>query len=111
MIAIYKGELQIASILVDKGANKYSQDVNGLNALHYAVDSNKIESVKFCLELFEDINCQDHSGYTPLIRAGILNISENIISLLLKKGADRYIKDKQGFDFDKHKYLNQILSS
>lgn len=70
MISVYNGYLDIASLLIEKGANKNSKDINGLSVLHYAVDSNRSDAVKFCLEFVQDINQRDNNGWTPLLRAG-----------------------------------------
>lgn len=118
MISIYNGFLDIASLLIEKGANKYTKDINGLNILHYAVDSNILQSVKFCLEILEDTDLKDNKGWTPLLRAGrfynncnysvntffsaLVNASQDIIQLLLARGANRDIKDNLGFDFQRH---------
>lgn len=71
MFAIIKGHLQIASILIDKGADIQAKDVNGLNSLHYAVDSNDLKNLTFCIQHFSNLDCQDNNGWTPLIRAGL----------------------------------------
>ncbi|XP_050304751.1 fibronectin type 3 and ankyrin repeat domains protein 1-like isoform X2 [Anthonomus grandis grandis] len=70
MFAIYRGELQAATLLMDKGASIYCQDINGLTILHYAVDSNELNNVKFAIDCKVDINMQDNSGWSPLLRAG-----------------------------------------
>lgn len=70
MVAVSSEALNIAAFLVDKGCNTKAQDVNGLNILHYAVDSNNIESVKFCLQQDIDVNKTDRNGWTPLHRSG-----------------------------------------
>lgn len=71
MVAIYSGKLQMASILVDKGADVTATDINGLTALHYAVDSGILDNVKFALNLGLDVNCKDNKKWTPLLRAGV----------------------------------------
>ncbi|KAJ8917849.1 hypothetical protein NQ315_010762 [Exocentrus adspersus] len=111
MIAVYIGKLQMASILVDKGAVTTATDVNGLNVLHYAVDSGSIENVKFALNLGLDVNCKDNKQWTPLLRAVILNISEEIINLLLANGADVKNKDKNGFNFETHRYIASLYQT
>lgn len=70
MVAVYTGKLQMASILIDKGADVTATDINGLNVLHYAVDSNSLENVTFALNLGLDINYKDNKKWTPLLRAG-----------------------------------------
>lgn len=74
MISMYKGLIQIATLLIDKGANLNATDINQMTALHYAVDSNLIESVRFAVEAGCDLNKKDNKGWTPLLRAGTYNI-------------------------------------
>ncbi|XP_066258220.1 fibronectin type 3 and ankyrin repeat domains 1 protein-like [Euwallacea similis] len=107
MFAIYKGELQAALFLLEKGARTSDTDINGLNIVHYAVDSNDLMNLEFALEYHLDINIQDFNGWTPLVRAVILNCSEEIIKYLLTHGADTHIKDKMGFDYWKHVDINK----
>lgn len=70
MVAIFKGELEIAQFLIDKGANVDFCDINNLNILHYAVDSNLLSSVIFGIKLVTDLDLKDSSGWTPLMRGG-----------------------------------------
>lgn len=70
MMSLFYGHLKIAQFLVDKGANINLKDVNGLTALHYAVDSNILASVEFILMRISDVNVQDNQGWTPVLRAG-----------------------------------------
>lgn len=70
MISIYSGYLDIATLLIEKGANKYAQDINGLNIIHYAVDSDQILNVRFCLDVIQEVDQKDNNGWTPLLRAG-----------------------------------------
>ncbi|KAJ8978030.1 hypothetical protein NQ317_013558 [Molorchus minor] len=71
MVAVYRNRLQIASTLIEKGADIHATDVNGLNVLHYAVDSNHIDNVKFALQAGICVNSRDNQGWTPLVRAGM----------------------------------------
>lgn len=72
MIALFHNNLQILNLLVDKGANIYAKDCNMLTGLHYAVDSNILQNVKFCQNHGFDLNARDNKGWTPLIRSGTL---------------------------------------
>lgn len=68
MLAVYRGKLQIAQLLCDKGAKVDLKDINYLNVLHYAVDSNLLKSVEFALKLVSNVDEKDCSGLTPLMR-------------------------------------------
>ncbi|XP_049823930.1 fibronectin type 3 and ankyrin repeat domains 1 protein [Aethina tumida] len=105
MVAISKGYLQIAQFLINKRADIHCVDINGLNILHYAVDSNNIDNVIFVLKSGVNINLQDRSGWTPLMRAVILQSSEEIINMLLENGAEVNIHDNNGFTYEKLRNL------
>lgn len=70
MAAVALGHLSVASLLIDKGCSVNATDINGLNVLHYAVDSNNLDSVEFVLKQGLHVDAQDSSGWTPLMRAG-----------------------------------------
>lgn len=70
MIALFRGYIQIASLLIDKGASLIAVDVNKMAPVHYAVDSNNIDSIKFCVSQGCNVNVQDNKGWSPLLRAG-----------------------------------------
>ena len=70
MTAVYNGHLQVANTLLDKGADVTLKDCNGLNVLHYAVDSNNLDAVKFVLEQNVDIDGRDDGGCSGILRAG-----------------------------------------
>lgn len=74
MAALFYGNLQIAAILLDKGADSSLTDCNGLSATHHAVDSGRLESVEFAIEREFDINLPDNKGWTPLLRAGGMSL-------------------------------------
>nr|XP_022902510.1 fibronectin type 3 and ankyrin repeat domains 1 protein [Onthophagus taurus] len=102
MIALFRGYLQIASLLIDKGADVNQTDCNGLTPFHYAVDSGLLISVKFAVEQKLNINAKDNQGWTPLLRAVILESDDKIVKFLIKNGADTNIRDKNGFGFSEH---------
>lgn len=70
MLALFKGNLEAAQLLIDKGAKVDLVDINGLNILHYAVDSNLLPSVHFALKHVSEVDLKDCKGWTPLMRAG-----------------------------------------
>ncbi|KAL1490681.1 hypothetical protein ABEB36_013336 [Hypothenemus hampei] len=127
MFAVYKGVLQAASFLLEKGlsgmfALKYitkvtidlgaevsSRDINGLNIIHYAVDSNILENVQFSVNTNLAIDEQDNNGWTPLMRALMLQCKPEILEYLLLNGASTEIRDKNGFDFKKHLKISKFV--
>lgn len=70
MLAIFKGELEIAQFLCDKSANADICDINGLNVLHYAIDSNLLENVVFALKHVSKVDKKDSNGWSALMRGG-----------------------------------------
>lgn len=70
MIALFTHKLDVAEFLIEKGANPDLTDINELNILHYAVDSNNLQSVQFALKYVCCLDTKDTCGWTPLLRAG-----------------------------------------
>ena len=75
--------------------NKNYRDTENDSNLHIAVKYNSIELVKYFLNKNYDINQINKNGQTPLHLACELGY-ENIINLLIKRGADLNIKDIKG---------------
>jgi ankyrin repeat protein len=72
--------------------------------LSVAISKGEIETVKKFIEYGADVN-EKLNGMTPLMYAARYNKVE-IIKYLLLKGADRNIKDSQGFTALKHAELS-----
>lgn len=103
--AIMINRLDIAKLLVDKGAdiNLGSQGVNrGNTPLMIASWNGNLQLVEFLLKQEGIcINQQDSNGFTPLIKSAIRNRFE-VAEVLLKNGADKYIRsldDKTAVDY------------
>src|SRR5205823_4768231 len=66
------GEVEIARLLIDKGARVDVADKSGGTALMYAADRGKAEFVRLLLAKGADVNARDKSGATALkaARAG-----------------------------------------
>ena len=92
MLAALKGELQLATQLVKKGA-----DVNktGWTPLHYAASNGHISVVKLLLENYAYIDAESPNGTTPLMMASMYGSPETV-KLLLDEGADVSLKNQQG---------------
>jgi len=98
------GQLHVVKLLVPRlGAN--SKGAAGATPLHFAVrsrhglDKNRVAMVKFLLSEGADVNARDDNGKTPLHYAAECPMDDEgeIISLLLKSGADPKSKDKKGY--------------
>ncbi|XP_024216193.1 fibronectin type 3 and ankyrin repeat domains protein 1 [Halyomorpha halys] len=96
MYACFLGDLELATILIENGANVNSIDNNKCGPLHYAVDYSHLELVKLCLAMGSGINMKDAAGWTPLTRAVVLNSSVEVIEELLSNKADIFTEDKNG---------------
>ncbi|MEI0797955.1 ankyrin repeat domain-containing protein [Brachyspira intermedia] len=87
-------DITITELLIEKGADIEARNVDGINALVYAVSLNDEEMVKFLLENGADANtvCEIENEHiymlpTPLIYAAYKG-NTNIINILLENGAD-----------------------
>jgi len=77
--------------------------------LAVAISKGEIETVKKFVEYGADVN-EKSNGLTPLMYAARYNKVE-IIKYLLLKGADRTIKDSQGFTALKHAELSNAYDA
>ncbi|KKA29971.1 hypothetical protein TD95_005206 [Thielaviopsis punctulata] len=70
------------------------KDQDGRYPIHWAVSSNNLTIVTQLAQLRDfDPDVQDDSGWTPLMIAVNVADSDNVVSLLLQKGADTNIKN------------------
>ncbi|KAK5739906.1 hypothetical protein LTR17_005002 [Elasticomyces elasticus] len=66
-LAAEHGHLDIAELLIEKGARPELPALNGWTALHYAAAHGHSEFVETLLECaVVDVDCKDSGGYTPL---------------------------------------------
>lgn len=92
MLAALKGQLELASQMVEKGA-----DVNktGWTPLHYAASNSNLPLIKLLLENSAYIDAESPNGTTPLMMASMYGSAE-AVKLLLEEGADPQLKNQQG---------------
>jgi ankyrin repeat protein len=100
-------DLAVMRLLLDKGADPNiatfagttpmmaAAGVNWVGGQTYSESSQFLEAVKLCLEKGADVNAVNSMGITALIGAANRG-SNDIIELLVKKGASLDVKDKQG---------------
>jgi ankyrin repeat protein len=106
--ASLSADVPLMKLLLSKGADPNIATFNGTTALMAAAGVNWvigqtysespsmwIEAVKLCLELGADVNATNSMGLTPLLGA-VNRGSNDIIELLVQRGARLDIKDKEG---------------
>ncbi len=91
MLASLKGDLDLATQMVKKGA-----DVNktGWTPLHYAASNGHVEVIKLLLDNYAYIDAESPNGTTPLMMASLYG-SVEAVKLLVEEGADPLIKNQQ----------------
>jgi uncharacterized protein len=96
-LAAHFGRLEIAQILLDRGAdpNGVSRNLNTNTPLHAAVVGNQREAVVLLLQNGANVNAVDSGGWTPLGLAAH-NGRGPIIEILLTAGADPNKPNAQG---------------
>ncbi len=92
-ISAGNGAVDIASLLIKRGAKANITISGGQTPLHWAAWNNKTETTRLLIEKSAKINATDNDGTTPLMLAAKNNSKESVI-LLLEKGADKNLRDK-----------------
>ena len=92
MLAALKGQLELATKLIAKGA-----DVNktGWTPLHYAASNGHVDVIKLLIENHAYIDAESPNGSTPLMMAGMYGNAQSV-KLLLEEGADSLLKNQIG---------------
>ncbi|KII67819.1 Tonsoku-like protein [Thelohanellus kitauei] len=95
-LACIKGNVDQVKKLIDLGADIHSRDYCGWLALHEACNHGYVDIVRILVDQGSYINDQGGvgcNGVTPLIDAAD-NLHLDVVKLLLSKGADPSISDK-----------------
>lgn len=96
IIALDKGYVSVAKILIDNGADINAQDAEGKTALMSAVNEGLVDGVKLLIEKGADVNAKNKSGITALAIANyriktpysdIQDMYKEIVKLLELAGA------------------------
>lgn len=93
--ATEKDHLDVAELLLKKGADINAQDYMGLTALHWAVDRQHKDIVEFLLANKARVDLQDEQGQTPL-HLTVWNRNADLAELLISHGAPLDAKNKDG---------------
>ena len=91
-ITSYKGNIELAKMLIRRGADVNSKNSWGISPLHIASMDGKIELAELLIENGADVNIKDDFGKTPL-RTAINTGNIEMVNLLLSKGASIDKKD------------------
>ncbi|GLV64452.1 hypothetical protein Bmyc01_31220 [Bacillus mycoides] len=96
-LAAYFGQKEIASFLLEHGANIHirAKNENENTPLQAAIANKQIELVSFLIEKGSDVNAVQNGGWTGLHEAALLG-NEDIITLLLEHGANKTTKKNDG---------------
>ena len=100
-VAIKMGDLKIAQLLLDHGADINAQDFRGNTPLILAIKKKNLELVTFVVMRKADVNLANNDGITPLHQAAFIE-NEKIVDFLLKAHADPNLKNNDGatpYDF------------
>src|SRR5712672_784275 len=84
--ALAKGNLEIAGLLIEHGADLDVLDIEGSSVLNVASSSGYLENVEFLLERGADANKEDRDGTAPLNTASRMG-ELDIARVLLSRGA------------------------
>ncbi|KUI62492.1 Serine/threonine-protein phosphatase 6 regulatory ankyrin repeat subunit B [Cytospora mali] len=96
LFAAEKGYVDIARLLLNKGADADMKDDNGLTPLHWAMKRGDQALVNLLVDEGEaTVNALDKERRTPLF-LGVLENQATVVNLLLHKTADANIADKNG---------------
>ncbi|UYX55131.1 ankyrin repeat domain-containing protein [Bacillus thuringiensis] len=96
-LAAYFGQKEIASFLLEQGANIHirAKNENENTPLQAAIANKQSELVAFLIEKGSDVNAVQSGGWTGLHEAALLG-NEEIIILLLENRANKTIKKNDG---------------
>jgi len=86
--------LELIEWALKNGADINHQDKGGFTALHFAVQEQYLEVVNFLIKNNITIDLQDKYGNTALWRAVMNGVSNEIIAILLKNGANPNLQNK-----------------
>jgi ankyrin repeat protein len=94
--AVTFGYPDVLKSLIDAGADATITEGSGINLVHWATITNRPEVIPVLLAAQADINATDEFGFTPLMYAATIDEGNvDAVTVLLKAGADRSIRNKE----------------
>ena len=94
--ACFNGYVEVAKLLIEKGADVNTTISNGFTPLYVACLNGDAELVKLLIEKGADVNPTKSDGLTPLYGACLKGHAE-LVKLLIEKGADVNVTTSNGF--------------
>ena len=96
-IAVQKGKLEVAKILIDRGAQIEARNNIEITPLHWAVDEHHLEIAEFLIEKGAQIEAKGKNGLTLLHKAANSGDLEMAKLLIDKGGAKIDAKTNTGW--------------
>ena len=89
--------LDMFELMIRQGFDPLQGDKRGCNCLHYAARAQKSDHIKWMLARGINVNVTDNNGWSSLHWAvASTDDSAEVVKLLLERGSDKSIRDKQG---------------
>jgi ankyrin repeat protein len=96
-LAVFFGDIATTGAVLDCGALIDQPDDDGITPLGWAAIGNQTGAARVLIERGADLNHVDKKGMTPLLYAASIDYGDSaMIDLLLKSGANRNARTKEG---------------
>ena len=89
-----QGHVDVARMLVERGADVSAQDGDGRRPLHWASRYGYVDMARMLVERGADVSAQDKDGSTPLHWASKGHV--DVARMLVERGADVSAQDEDG---------------
>lgn len=96
LAAAHHGQLELMTLLFERGASLTVRGQFQQTPLHYAVYNHQLRAVRLLLARGADLEARDEDGRTALLAATVYNGSVDMVQLLSEQGAKLDAKDAKG---------------